>query len=60
MPLFIAVKEGMVLLPLAINPIDGVLFDQLNMVVPPVLLVPKVIAGTVSPLHTMIFDTVFT
>lgn len=59
-PLFTARKDGIVSVPLPINPIDGALLTQLNIVVPPVLLVVKESAGTVSPLHTIIFETLFT
>ena len=60
MPLFTAINDGIVSVPLAINPIDGALLTQLNIVVPPVLSLVKVIAETVSPLHTIIFETFFT
>ena len=59
-PLFMARKDGIVSVPFPINPIEGALFIQLKTVVPPVLLVVKEIAGTVSPLHTIIFETLFT
>lgn len=59
-PLFTAWKDGIVSVPLPINPIEGALLTQLNTVVPPVILVEKEIAGTVSPLHTIIFETLFT
>ena len=59
-PLFTAVKEGTVSAPLLIKPIDGVLLTQLKIVVPLVIFVEKDNAGTVSPLQTMIFETLLT
>jgi hypothetical protein len=38
--------------PLAARPIEGILFTQLYVVVPPVLPVPKLIAVVLAPLQT--------
>ena len=59
-PLFTAVNEGVLFTPFPANPIDGAMFTQLKVVVPPVLSLVKVIAETVSPLQTIISETVFT
>src|SRR5450759_4485670 len=51
-PVFIAVNEGMSPFPLAARPIDGKLFVQVYVNVPPVLAVTKVTDVVLSPLHT--------
>ena len=48
----VAIKEAMFPLPLAANPIDGVLFTQLYTTVPPVLLLLKFMAVVALLLHT--------
>jgi hypothetical protein len=53
-PVLMAVNEGMLPLP-DVKPIDGVLFVQLYAVVPPVLVVPKVIMEVELPLQTVKF-----
>ena len=51
-PLFTAVNAAILPVPLAARPIEGVLFTQLYVVVPPVLPVPKLIAVVFAPLQT--------
>ena len=48
----VAIKDAMFPLPLAANPIDGVLFTQLYTTDPPVLFVLKFIAVVAPLLHT--------
>ena len=50
-PLLVAVKAAISPLPLAARPIDVLLFVQLYAVVPPVLVVAKVIASVDVVLH---------
>ena len=59
-PLFIAVNDGMLPVPLIANPTDGALFTQLKVVVPPVLFVEKDNAGIITPLQTITSETVLT
>jgi hypothetical protein len=59
-PLFTAVNEGVLFTPFPANPIEGAMFTQLKVVVPPVFALVKVIAETVSPLQTIISETEFT
>ena len=56
----VAMKEAMFPLPLAANPIDGVLFTQLYTTVPPVLVVLKFIAVVAVLLHKDWFGVAFT
>ena len=51
-PVLTAVKEEMSPVPLANNPIEGVLFVQLYTIVPPVAVVPKDTAVVFAPLQT--------
>ena len=51
-PLFIAVKAGILTVPDAANPIPALSFAQSYVVVPPVLTVVKLTAVEVEPLHT--------
>ena len=52
-PVLTAVNTAILPEPLANNPIEGVLFTQLYVVVPPVLPVLKVIAVVLPPLQTV-------
>jgi hypothetical protein len=47
-------------LPLAANPIDGVLFSQVYVVVPSVFEVENAIEALVAPLHNTLLGTAFT
>ena len=51
-PVFVAVNEGMLPLPLAARPIEVVLLVQEYVVVPPVLFVVKLTAVVAEPLHS--------
>ena len=51
-PVFTAVNEAMSPVPLADNPIEGVLFTQLYTIVPPVAVDPNDTAVVASLLHT--------
>ena len=51
-PLFTAVKELILPLPVAAKPIEGVLLTQLYVVVPPLLVVPKLTTAVLAPLQT--------
>ena len=51
-PVLVAVNEAMFPVPNARSPIDGVSFVQAKVVVPPVLLVPKIIAEVLVLLQT--------
>lgn len=53
-PIFTAVNEGMLLVPLAASPIDGVVLDHTNDSAPvgPVVGLVKLIAAVGEPLHT--------
>ena len=53
-PLFIAVNEGISPVPEAANPIEGLEFVQVNVVVPVVFCVEKFVVGIVLPLQTEI------
>lgn len=53
-PVLMAVNEGMLPLP-DVKPIEGVLFVQLYVVVPPVFIVPKLIMEVELPLQTVKF-----
>lgn len=59
-PVLTAANAAMLPVPLAASPIDGVSLVQLYVVVPPVLLVPKVTAVVLAPLHTVWLVTLFT
>ena len=59
-PMFVAVNDGILPEPLAAIPIDGVLLIQLNVTVPPVAGLPKIIAFVDDPLHNTWFDTALT
>ena len=50
-PVLIAVKEGMLPVPFAASPIDGVLFVQLYTIVPPVVELLKFTVAVAAPLH---------
>ena len=56
----VAIKEAIFPLPLAANPIDGVLFIQLYTTVPPVLVVLKFMAVVALLLHKDWFGVAFT
>lgn len=60
LPLFIAVNEGISPVPEAPKPIEGLLFVQAYVLVPPEFEDPNVIAATVFPLQTSIGDGLFT
>ena len=59
-PVLTAVKPAMSPVPLANNPIEGVLFVQLYTTVPPVAVELNVTAVVLPPLHTTWLDTAFT
>ncbi len=59
-PVLVAVKEGILPVPEAANPMDVIELLQLYVVVPPVLFVEKSTEEIVSPLHTEIFVTALT
>ena len=60
MVLLVATNVGIFPEPLAAMPIDGVLFSQLNVTVPPVAGLLKIIADVDEPLHNTWLATVFT
>ena len=60
LPALVAVKLGILPVPLAARPIEGVLFVQLYTIVPPVVGLLNVTAAVGALLHTTWFATVFT
>ena len=58
--LFTAVNDGILPVPPAAKPIDGVLLTQLKLIDPPVALVAKLTAVVLAPLHKVWLLTAFT
>ena len=50
-PVLVAVNDGMLPVPLAPRPMLVLLFDHAYVVVPPLLVVPKLTAAVAAPLH---------